>query len=186
LAAALDTSALARVKVNVESDPAFDFRPLKTWTWHPDGAGAVHMARTQDDDPAALQRLIEPIVLEAVGVELARKKLTAAARADVTLRYYALVTVGVTGQHLGQFLPSVTEWGLPPFAPVATSTRVIEQGSLVIDVMVQPKDRVVWRGVARAEIDRARSAAQREKRLRDAVGDLLRSFPPKRPPKGAR
>ena len=44
------------VDVSVEHDKAFDFKPVRTWGWNPEGPGEVMMARTQDDDPDAMKR----------------------------------------------------------------------------------------------------------------------------------
>jgi hypothetical protein len=69
-------------------------------------------------------------------------------------------------------------WGLPPFDAVATSLKIYEQGSLVLDVMT-PTSKPMWRGVARAEVHRDRPDAERSKRIREAVFDLVEKFPPK-------
>ena len=69
-------------------------------------------------------------------------------------------------------------WGLPPFEAVATSLKIYEQGSLVLDVMA-PDSKPMWRGVARAEVHRDRSDAERSKVIRGAIDDLIKRFPPK-------
>ena len=40
--------------------------------------------------------------------------------------------MNTSGQTLGQFLGTVA-WGLPPFEAVATSLKIYEQGSLVLE-----------------------------------------------------
>jgi hypothetical protein len=37
----------------------------------------------------------------------------------------------------------------------------------------------VWRGIAEAQVDRQRSPAERDKRIREAVAELLKKYPPK-------
>jgi hypothetical protein len=37
----------------------------------------------------------------------------------------------------------------------------------------------VWRGIAEAKVDRQRTPVEREKRLREAVVELLKKYPPK-------
>jgi hypothetical protein len=78
---------------------------------------------------------------------------------------------------LGQFLPPIAERGLPPFTPQTQSLTVAEQGSLVLDVSAN--DRVVWRGIAQAKMKIGEEPTRREARLREAVRDLLKRFPPK-------
>ncbi len=60
---------LEGVDVNVEHDKAFDFKSVRTWAWNPKRPGDVMMARTQDDDPEAMKRRAEPLILDAVATE---------------------------------------------------------------------------------------------------------------------
>ena len=96
----------AAVKVRVDVDKAFDFIQARTWSWAPAPAGHVIVARTPTDDPDAIQRLAEPIILEAVAAEIPGRGLKQSAdNPNVTLKYYLLLTVGSTAQTVGQFLP---------------------------------------------------------------------------------
>ncbi|MGH9148478.1 MAG: DUF4136 domain-containing protein, partial [Vicinamibacterales bacterium] len=168
----------AGVDVRSEFEKKFDFATVRTWAWNPRGAGEVKMARTPDDDPEAVRKRAEPIIRESVAAELGRHKLQLAdTNPDLTLTYYLLLTIGSSAQNLGQFLPPVAAWGLPPFTPQTQSLTVAEQGSLVLDFSAT--DRVVWRGIAQAKIKWEDDAEKRTKLLREAVRDLLRRFPPK-------
>ena len=80
-------------------------------------------------------------------------------------------------QTVGQFLPATSAWGLPPFAPATQSLKVMNQGSLVLDLSA--KGVVVWRGVAQAKIAFDADDKKREALLREAVRDLLKRYPPK-------
>ena len=177
LAIAVEPGAAA-VKVRVEFDKAFDFGRVRTWSWNPKGAGQVMLARTRDDDPEAFKRRAEPIIFDAVNMELPGRGLApATAMPDVTLMYYVLLTVGASSQTVGQFLPSTAQWGLPPFAPATTSLSMIQQGSLVLDFSVN--ERLIWRGIGEAEIKPDLEEAKRVALLREGVRELLRRFPPK-------
>jgi hypothetical protein len=168
---------VARVDVKVESDKTFDFKPVRTWAWNPKGRGDVKMARTQDDDPEAMRGRAEPIIVDAVTAELTKRGLAAASgEPDLFVTYYLLLTVSTSAQTMGQFLPATTGWGLPPFAPATQSMKIMNRGSLVIDLSA--KDTVVWRGVAQANIKLDADAKQREALLRESVRDLLRRYPP--------
>jgi hypothetical protein len=81
---------------------------------------------------------------------------------------------------MGQFLPSTAEWGLPPLTAPTTSFRVIQQGSLVLDIIDPGAKNVVWRSVAQGEIRADRSPQERNERLREAIGDMFKKFPPKK------
>ncbi len=54
---------------------------------------------------------------------------------------------------------------------------MMNHGSLVLDMTA--KDVIVWRGVADAKIKRETENRKREELIREAVRDLLKSFPPK-------
>ena len=169
---------LDAVDVHVEHDKMFDFRPIRTWGWNPAGAGRVMMARTKDDDPEAMKQRVDPIVREAVSKEMKVRGLTeASTKPDLTVTYYLLLTINTETQTVGQFLPSTVMWGLPPFAPATQSFKVMNRGSLVIDM--NAGDTVVWRGMAQAELAPNSDAKKREARLRDGVRDLLKRYPPK-------
>jgi Domain of unknown function (DUF4136) len=168
---------LHAVDVRVEFDKAFDFKSVRTWTWHPGGPGDVKMARTQQDDPEAMRQRAEPVIVDAVTSELARIGLRPAGEEtpDLSVKYYLLLTVGSSAQALGQFLPATTMWGVPPFAPATQSLEVMNRGSLVLDLAAG--DKVIWRGLADARIRMGSDDKKGEGLIRTAVRDLLRKVP---------
>jgi hypothetical protein len=169
----------ARVKVQVEFDKSFDFGAVRTWAWASE-MGQVFVARTKDDSAALMKKRAEPIIVDAVGKEMPQRKLTAASGGapDVAIAYYLLLATSMDAQMMGQFLPAVGFWGLPPFQGATQSLEMMNAGTLVLDF--RAKDSVVWRGVARAELAFDATDEKREKVLREAVRDLLRRFPPKK------
>src|SRR4029078_7208130 len=113
--------------------------------------GKVLMARSAEDDPAAVQRRFGQTIVDAIAGELEQRGLSAVSPRppDVRVHYYLVVTIGVEAQTLGQFLPAMPEWDLPPFAPETTSIDMVQRGALVVDAVSTALDRVVWRGVGR-------------------------------------
>jgi hypothetical protein len=169
-------TALGRVDVRVEVDKTFDFKPVRTWSWNPQGAGDVKMARTQEDDPEAMKRRAEPLILDAVAMEMARLKLEqATSEPDLTVTYYLLLSTNMSAQTMGQFLPPVAMWGIPPFSAATQSLKVMNRGSLVLDLSA--KGTVVWRGLAQTDIRPDTDDKKRESVLREGVRDLLRRYP---------
>jgi hypothetical protein len=168
----------ASVKVKVNFDKAFDFRQAHTWQWNAQGAGQVILARTQMDDREGVRLRAEPVIKEAAGAELRRRGLTeATATADLTVTYYLIMTIGSSAHTMGQFLPSVPEWGLPPFSPSTTALEAVERGTLVLDMSAN--DRVVWRGLGEAGFTMDLDLKKREALLRDAIKKVLEKYPPK-------
>lgn len=178
LAVGTPTALVGRVKVHVNFDKKFDFKPVRTWAWRPGEPGQIMMGRTADDDPKAAQKLAEPIILQEVASELAKRKLTeATGQPDVTVTYYLLLTTSINAQTVGQFLPATLDWGLPPFPQATQALKVMNAGSLVLDFSA--RNDIVWRGVAQAELKMDSEPKKRESVLREAVRDLVRRFPPK-------
>jgi hypothetical protein len=166
----------AAVDVKVEFDKTYDFKSVRTWAWHPDGPGEVKMARTPDDDPEAMRKQAEPLIVNAVEIEMGKRGLALATAApDLLVTYYLLLTISAASQTMGQFLPGTTEWGLPPFAPATQSLQVMNRGSLVLDFSAN--QHVVFRGVAQAQIKIDSDDKKRAALIRESVRDLLRRFP---------
>jgi len=174
---ALAEPALARVDVKIDFDKNFNFSSVRTWRFDPAGNGEVKMARTQKDNPDAVKAVAEPIIVEAVNTEMQRLKLQTADAPDLIVRYFLLLSTDQTAQQMGQFLPATVSWGLPPFQQTTQSLKVMNQGSLVIDLA--GGGNVVWRGVAQAKLKADTDFKKRETMLREAVRDLLKRFPPK-------
>jgi hypothetical protein len=177
-AIALAVQTLLAVDVKVEHDKAFNFKEVRTWGWKPDGPGKVIMARTADDDPEAMQKRVEPILMSEVEAQMTNRGLKAATGApDVFVTYFLLLSTSGSAQTIGQFIPGSAVWGLPPFLASTQSLEMMNQGSLVIDLSA--KNEVVWRGLAQANIKIGIDAKKREALLREGVRDLLRRYPPK-------
>ena len=179
LAVSTPTLRARDIKVRIDHSKTFDFKAPKTWSWYPERPGDVLMARTADDDADVVKKRAEPVIFESVAGELAKKGLTQVpSGGDLIVKYYVLITIGSSAQYIGQFVPSVPEWGLPPMAGATQALRVIEQGSFVIDI--RSKDDIVWRGVAVAELKPGQPPDKRAALLKDAARRLFDRFPPKK------
>jgi hypothetical protein len=164
----------AAMKVTTQVDKTFDFSKVSTWQWSTAEKGQVIVARTADDDPAAIRARAEPIIVDAITSALAGRGIQSAsgAAADVRATYYLLITLSSDAQTMGQFLPSTGEWGLPPITGATQSLRTVQQGSVVLDFSAN--DRLVWRGVAKAEIKPGQSAQKSEALIREAVREIVK------------
>jgi hypothetical protein len=88
------------------------------------------------------------------------------------------MTVSSNAQYVGQFVPSTGQWGLPPIPAATQALRTVEQGSFVLDFSAA--GRLVWRGVANAEIKPGQTLQKREELLREAVREILKRLPGKK------
>lgn len=168
-----------RLKV-MHRDKTFDFEGVRTWAWHPDGAGGVKMALTANDDPERMRARVEPTIKQAVHDALAARGLMpvgAEQHPDVYITYYVLLSTNIAAETAEVFGATTSEWSLPSVALPTTNLQVIERGSLLIDVSSVATRTLVWRGVAQAEIDRARSEPDRLGRIQRAISDLIKRLP---------
>jgi len=171
----------AKTDIRVEYDKKFAFKGLRTWTWHPDGAGDVRLAVSASDDPKQVAARVDPVIVPAVEREMAARGFTnAAAGAELYVHYYVLARVNQMAQTQGQFLPAMTEWALPPFLAVTTALSIYPVGTLIIDVTSPAAQAIVWRGAAERKIDLERPDDERRQVLTRAIHDLLAKFPPKK------
>jgi len=169
----------AKIKVSVQAAPKYDGAGFKTWAWAADGPGQVIMARSSKDDPAPIQKTFGPTIADAVAKELGARGLTAAdiGTADLHAHYYLLVAVGFNTQQFGQFLPAVPEWGIPPFSGGNQAYEIISTGSVVLDLISTSAKRIVWRGIAQAEIDSEKTDEQSHMRIREGIHELVLKYP---------
>jgi hypothetical protein len=172
---------VAGVKVKVDYDKTFDFRGLTSYAWRLDGVQPVKILQNTEDKPEEVRRNLEPLILEAVDRDLAKKgfKRVATETPDLYADYYLLIGPGVSSQYHGQFVGAVPAWGLPDFRMSTSALKIFEQGSLIIDVVSPVQKQTVWRGSADTEIDRRRTKEERAAIIGEAVAKMFEKFPPK-------
>ena len=179
--AAVSTVETAKVKVKTQYDKTFSFKGLHTFAWHPDGAGDVKLLQQSGDDPARLRADLEPVIVQSAEQELAKRGFTkVSGQPDLNIYYYVLIGPSTSAQVAGQFLAPVPMWGLPPFPASTTSLEVYETGTLIVDLSSPSLKSMVWRGSASAETDRRNSDAARADRIRGAIQEMFKKFPPKK------
>ena len=179
---ALTTAVVhAGVKVKVEFDKEYDFSKVRTYGWHPDGAGEVKLLMREGGDPEQIRVRWEPTIKDAVEKELTKRGLVPATSGvpDLYLNYYFLSGPNSESQYRGQFIGAIPPWGVPDFEMTTSSLKIFEQGTLILDLIDGPKRQIVWRGIGEAKVDRQRTPVEREKRIREAMAELLKKFPPK-------
>jgi Domain of unknown function (DUF4136) len=172
LAAAIAFLACSGVRVTTDYDPGTDFTRVRTYAWLDDQSGV------QGDRPDVTS-LLDRRVRRAVDAELQRKGLSpvAQAEADALVSYHLGVETKLdvntinTGYGYG--------WGAYR-GGVATHTTVTEyqEGTLLIDLIDPKAKQLIWRGSGQSRLRRSSTPEQREQRIDEAVGEILKSFPP--------
>jgi hypothetical protein len=168
------------IKITIQQDKTYQFESRRTYAWHPDEPVSVKVLQAVGD-PEKIKEKFDPMVRPAVERELAKRGFTKveAAKADFYLCYYLLLGPSYTAQYHGQFVGAIPEWGLPDFMMSTSSLKVIEQGSIVVDVSSTERKAVIWRGVAATEFNGRLNDAERQARIDKGLADMLKNFPPK-------
>ncbi len=164
--------ACSPIQVRTDYDPTTNFSSLRTYAWLQKPSGAPRDPRIDND-------LLDSRVRAAVNEELyARGYREASASPDFRVTYHVMVqrTLDV------QAFPVSYGYGLGAWGPATTDVRVSEydEGTLLLDVVGERSNELLWRGSAQARIDPARSPEQRTRLIQDAVHEMLDRFPPPR------
>jgi hypothetical protein len=171
----------AGVKVKTEYDRTADFSGLRSYSWL-----ATPPYRTQIS-PEAQDRFLSADLIDAplratVDRALAAKGLKLAAdgaMADCFLVYYAAFGATINANVLGEHYAYLTGWGSPQVGGTPTTAlRVIEQGTIVLDMLNREKKVAIWRATATGAVDRDQTDQERQKRMTGAVSDMFKKFPP--------
>jgi hypothetical protein len=160
-------AACSGISVNYDYDPQTDFSPLKSYAWHVAPAGTPAM------DALTQQRIVRAIddALEFKGfrkAEAGAADFKVHAMASIQQRIQTQpVTVGVG-----------YGWRHGHMSIEGSEVSTYDEGTLILDVISSSTQTLVWRGTARAAVDRDRTPEEREGRIREAVFKILEGFPP--------
>jgi len=152
--------------VNYDYDSSADFTKFKTYTW---------VRGTPVNDELNHRR-----VVAAVDSQLRVKGLRQVARdsaPDLLVAYHAAFSrsLEVNGLSSG--------FGGFRFGGTRTGTAQVDNivvGTLIVDLVDAASKSIVWRGIARKEIDVNADPERRERNINKAAEKLFRNYPPKR------
>ena len=145
-----------------------DFNSLKTYDW-------MTVPEKADIDSINVER-----VKKAVNAELQAKGLMMTSNNPDFL----------IAEHMGtKDKVQVTNWnygygsygryrGGEYWGPQGVDTYQYEEGSLILDFIDAKSKKMIWRGVAKAQIDDANTPEKSEKLINEAVQEILKNFPP--------
>ena len=145
-------------------DTNVNFASLKTYDWLP------------ITENANIDSLIIERVKSAVNAELQAKGLMMTSNDPdflITERLGKIDTVQVTNYGYSYAPHSMYR------SPGKTATYEYEEGSLILDFVDAKSKKMIWRGVAKAEVQNVNTPEKREKRINEAVQKILNNFPPK-------
>ena len=150
--------------VRYDYDKQADFENLKTYDW------------MTVPEKANINSLNVERVKKAVSAELQAKGLMMTSNNPDFL----------IAEHLGRKdKVQITNWGYG-YGPHGgyrgaggISTYEYEEGSLILDFVDAKSKKMIWRGVAKADINNVDTPEKKEKLINEAVHEILKNFPPK-------
>lgn len=161
------------VKVTTDYDRAADFSPFKTYS-------LVDVAAKGEVNPLNADR-----ILQAIRTNMKAKGFTEATTdADLLVNPVTIVeskravTANTDYYGYGGYYRPYGYWGGAGGGSTTTfNSYVYKDGSLIIDVVNNKTQKLIWQGVGNAEIDK--QPGNPEQFINDAVKKILDGFPPK-------
>ncbi|MBW1891017.1 MAG: DUF4136 domain-containing protein [Deltaproteobacteria bacterium] len=153
--------------VKYDYDQKTDFSRMQAYGWLPTPEGA-------DMDDISIER-----VKKAVNTELKAKGLRLSSQDPDFL----------IAEHMGaEEKVQINNWGYA-YGPYngywggywgngGVSEYRYEEGTLILDFVDAETHKLIWRGAAKAEIDRVNTPEKKDKLVAEAVQKILESFPP--------
>ncbi len=168
------------MQVTSEHDPAASFTDLRTFAWMPGAQREIQQSSYGADDARFTTETLDPHIRAAVERELAVKgfQRVASGSPDFFVRYHAALSTGLNTSNMNSAYSDATGWSRPG-GNITTSVDFYEAGSLVLDVVTASPKALMWRGFARARIDRTNSQEVRLARIDEAVQKIISRFPPR-------
>jgi hypothetical protein len=148
-------------RVSHDYDPGADLAALRTYDWMPPPQGASQSA----EEVPQRNTLIETRVKNAVNAQLAAKGLRRDAKNPDFLIDYQISTKDKIRARNYTFIAD-------------KRLETYEEGTLVLDFVAPNGKDLLWTGMARRSLDRNPTAEKTDKRIKGAVEEILKDFPP--------
>lgn len=178
---ALPAAACSTVKVSTNELPGAEqvMARYHTYAWLP--------KRPTDESHA--NPFVEAHLIQAVDRDLASKEYR---RVEPSENPDFLIGWHVTTQERTAAAAINPYWGYtwgPPFgpppaygggglAPPGAYAPEYERGTLILDIIDSPSNKLIWRGTARADLGTAATGGDAHKKVHKAVDKILAKFPP--------
>jgi hypothetical protein len=170
LAVACALAGCTRFNIRSRQDPSFDFGGLRTYAWLPVSEAAPADQRT-------LNRILSARIQRAIESELRGKGYAPADGPPDFLLNYRLATQpasDVKGDPRRAFADAFW-WGLPDSEGFYTESY--DEGTLYVAILDAETRRIRWVGAAGARLMPTSSMENAEKRVDDAVHQIMERFP---------
>ena len=160
---ALASATASAQNVTYDYDKSADFTKLKTYAW----ASGINLP----------DELNHRRIVAAIDAQLAAKGLTkveSGGGADMLVAYHARLARDV------QINASSSGWGGARFGNRTGSARTEEivNGALAVELIDAKSEALLWRGIARKEVDPQASPEKRDREVSKTIEKVFKHFPP--------
>ncbi|MBR9728213.1 DUF4136 domain-containing protein [Shewanella intestini] len=175
LIALASLSACSSMKTSSDFDPAVSFSQYKTYAW---------IEKKNQDSQYQLDGLMDQRVKTAVDNEMSNKGLTKtdAQRADLLVNYLTKVdkkiNVDTFNTHYGYNPNYYRGWGWGGSVNTQTTVREYEVGTMIIDLVDNKTDKLVWRGTVADTVSDKNTPEERVEVINEAIKKVMLNFPP--------
>ncbi|MHC4946856.1 MAG: DUF4136 domain-containing protein [Planctomycetota bacterium] len=184
----------ATTDITVDRDPTLSFAGRTTYVWRKrDPAGRPAPAVEEGEPPAGAPQIVADSILDsrirnAVDTQLAalgfELRPPGTVSPDFLLDYYAATESRVDVMTISKYTDNPAyQYSGGRLRRVYgrqyqdTTTYEYEQGTLILDIVDPPTNRLIWRASAQAEVDRTATQEKRDRRLAEAVAKMLARLP---------
>ena len=170
---AVATIGCSSYTVNHDWDRDADFAAYATYGWMPAATGTSGDARAAVERNSLLDKRIRSAVNSALNAKGMRQQDD---DPDLVVVYHTGVEDKIT----------VTDWGYRysydyyGWGGRDIDVQNYQEGTLIIDLIDTKTMELVWRGSVTGTIDQTAKPEKREKRLKEAIGKVMASYPPSR------
>ncbi|UCH84301.1 MAG: DUF4136 domain-containing protein [Candidatus Latescibacterota bacterium] len=158
------------MEIQTDFDKETDFRGYSTWDWVPEPA-------QETGDPGVDDPIVRTRIQNAVEEELTKRGyLRSTDTPDFLVNYHTAMKDELDVVEVTDYYDRMP---YTEFEKDVTYTYTWHKGTLVLDFIDSASNKLVWRGIARAEVNLNDSPENKKKRIAKAVERMLREFPPK-------
>jgi hypothetical protein len=175
------TASAQKIKIESHRDEKADFKALRTYTWLPSPPAVRNAAPDAATNPTLTQEVLGPHIVNAVDRELTARglKRVEQGESDVNVVYFAALTVGVNISELGSYYQYTTGWALPMVTGPATTSDIVERGTIIIDMVERRSKTAIWRGQVSTNVNQENTLEKRIARINEAIARVFERYPVK-------
>jgi hypothetical protein len=158
------------MEIHTDFDRSADFSGFQAWDWVP-------VPAEETGDPGVDDPIVRARIRAAVEDELSKRGyLQRSDNPDFLVNYHTAMKDELNSVEMQDYYDRQP---YEEFPQDVTYTYTWHKGTLILDFIDVGSNKMVWRGIARAEVNLNDPPDKKKARIARAVERMLREFPPK-------